>query len=202
MRARQSNPLRKVGRTRAVALGERVLLRYPLAADRAEYAAVRLVSRAFLEPWEATPPGGPGAFTLRRFDQFLATSNTEVSHRFLVCLREPRSAVGQIGIGGIMRGAFQSGFIGYWIAQEFSRQGYMTEALGLALRIAFVRLKLHRVEANIIPSNTPSKSLVKRLGFRHEGLARRYLLINNRWQDHEHWVMTVEDWRATSAKVR
>ena len=70
----------------------------------------------------------------------------------------------------------------------------MTEALRLAMRHAFRVLKLHRVEANIQPTNRPSIAVVKRLGFRREGYSRRYLKISGRWRDHERWAILKEDW--------
>ncbi len=103
--------------------------------------------------------------------------------------------MGAVGISNIVRGAFQSCTIGYWIGLEYSRQGYMTDALALTLHTCFCTLGLHRVEANIMPSNRASTALVARLGFRKEGLARRYLRINGRWRDHVRWGMTIEDYR-------
>lgn len=72
---------------------------------------------------------------------------------------------------------------------------YMTEALALVLRQAFGPLRLHRVEADIQPGNRASIALVRRAGFRREGLSRRYLKIGGRWRDHERWALTVEEWR-------
>ena len=77
----------------------------------------------------------------------------------------------------------------------YARRGYMTEALALVLRRAFGPLRLHRVEANIQPGNRASIALVRRAGFRREGLSRRYLKIGGRWRDHERWALTVEEWR-------
>jgi ribosomal-protein-alanine N-acetyltransferase len=65
----------------------------------------------------------------------------------------------------------------------------------LALHYAFVRLKLHRLEANIQPGNQPSLALVTRLGFQREGFSPRYLKIAGRWRDHERWALLAEDWR-------
>jgi ribosomal-protein-alanine N-acetyltransferase len=102
--------------------------------------------------------------------------------------------MGVLSLSNIVRGAFQSAYLGYWIGKPFARQGYMTEAMRLALNLAFGPLGLHRVEANIIPRNRASIALVKKLGFRNEGTAMRYLRIDGRWQDHEHWALTIEDW--------
>jgi ribosomal-protein-alanine N-acetyltransferase len=96
-------------------------------------------------------------------------------------------------VSGIIRGSFQSSYVGYWIGRPFAGHGFMTEALGLVLVFAFRTLGLHRVEANIIPGNRASLRLVKRLGFRYEGTAVRYLRINGRWQDHEHWAITADE---------
>jgi ribosomal-protein-alanine N-acetyltransferase len=174
--------------------GERVFLRYPAASDRAEYLAVRRRSRAFLAPWEATPIGGPGPFSAADFDRLMKSRRTESSHRLLVCGTSDGTILGQVSLGGIVRGAFQSAFLGYWIGEEHSRQGFMSEAVSLALDAAFGPLGLHRVEANIIPDNRASLRLVKKLGFRFEGLALRYLRIAGRWQDHQHWAITAEEW--------
>ena len=110
--------------------------------------------------------------------------------------------VGVVNLSEISRGCFQNCFMGYWIGQPYRRQGFMTEALRLAMDYAFDDLDLHRVEANIIPSNTASIALIKRLGFRLEGLSERYLKINGEWQDHERWALTREEVPANSTRVQ
>jgi len=52
---------------------------------------------------------------------------------------------------------------------------------------------LHRVQANIIPSNLASLRLAERAGFRREGLAERYLNIAGEWQDHLMYAKTREE---------
>jgi ribosomal-protein-alanine N-acetyltransferase len=177
-----------------IAAGTLVFLRLPRLEDRAEMLRVRRGSRAFLEPWEATPERGPSPWGPGWFDRFLASSATDASLRMLICAADDGRIVGQIGLGGIVRGAFQSAFLGYWIAETETRRGYARQAITLAISHAFGTMGLHRVEANIIPRNKPSKLLVKRIGFRYEGLARRYLRINHVWEDHEHWAISREEW--------
>lgn len=195
MKATGRGSRRVKGLARAVAVGPRVFLRYPRPSDREEYLRLRRASRTFLRPWEATPPDGPPPFSEAAFERFLKTRRTSTSHRFLICSCQTGEILGQIALGGIVWGAFRSGFLGYWIGEPYAGHGYMSEALGLLLRFAFWELRLHRVEANIIPTNVPSRRVVRRHGFRHEGTARRYLRINGRWQDHERWALTVEEWR-------
>jgi ribosomal-protein-alanine N-acetyltransferase len=71
----------------------------------------------------------------------------------------------------------------------------MTEAVELILKHAFVNLKLHRVEANVQPQNTPSINVLKRCGFTKEGFSRNYLKICGKWRDHERWAIIKEDWK-------
>jgi ribosomal-protein-alanine N-acetyltransferase len=70
------------------------------------------------------------------------------------------------------------------MGEPFVRSGYMTAAVKAVLLFAFATLRLHRVEAACIPTNTPSIRLLERCGFRREGYARQYLCINGMWQDH------------------
>lgn len=71
----------------------------------------------------------------------------------------------------------------------------MTEALNNALQYVFDELNLHRVEANYMPHNVKSASVLKRLGFVAEGFARDYLYINGRWEDHVRTSKTNDNWR-------
>ena len=60
----------------------------------------------------------------------------------------------------------------------------MTAAVSTVMPFAFDHLRLHRLEAACLPSNAASIRLLRRCGFSEEGLARRYLKINGRWEDH------------------
>ena len=102
--------------------------------------------------------------------------------------------MGVCNLSQIFLGNFKSAYLGYWIGAIFAGQGYMTEALDLALSYAFETLRLHRVEANIQPENGDSKALVMRIGFRMEGFSPRYLKVAGRWQDHERWAIRREEW--------
>ena len=114
---------------------------------------------------------------------------------FAICRVSDGAPIGSVEISRIARGNFQSAYLGYRIAASERRQGYMTEALQLALRHAFRALGLHRVEANIEPGNEASIALVRRAGFTREGFSRRYLKHGGRWRDHERWALLREDWK-------
>jgi ribosomal-protein-alanine N-acetyltransferase len=92
--------------------------------------------------------------------------------------------LGGVTLSNLRRGVAQSASLGYWIGENYKRQGYMTESIAAALNLAFVRLGLHRIEAACLPDNQASRALLLKCGFEEEGHAREYLRINGRWQDH------------------
>jgi ribosomal-protein-alanine N-acetyltransferase len=133
-------------------------------------------------------------FDRERFDQLLIDAAKETNEYFLVCRIEDGAVVGSLNFSQIFRKGFQNTYLGYQLFAGFTGRGYMTEAVDLGLRFAFLDLGLHRVEANVQPSNKPSIAVLKRNGFAKEGFSRRYLKINGRWRDHERWAILKEDW--------
>ena len=98
-----------------------------------------------------------------------------------------------MNISEIVRGAFRSGYLGYYAFTPYAKRGLMTEGVSLVIGDAFRRLGLHRLEANIQPANKVSIRLVRRLGFRREGSSPRYLKIRGRWRDHERWAVLADE---------
>jgi len=105
-----------------------------------------------------------------------------------------------INVNEIVRGLFQSAYLGYYAFEPFAGLGYMSEGLTLVIRQAFDVLGLHRLEANVQPKNQRSIRVVSELGFRLEGLSPRYLKIGGRWRDHERWAILAEDWPKRRAR--
>ncbi|RJE90329.1 GNAT family N-acetyltransferase [Paenibacillus sp. 1011MAR3C5] len=108
-------------------------------------------------------------------------------------LGEEDRIIGSVALSNIVYGAFLSCHLGYRLDGEEEGKGYMTEALQALIDYAFQELKLHRIEANIMPQNAASFRVVEKLGFCHEGLARKYLKINGKWEDHVHMVLLNEE---------
>lgn len=107
--------------------------------------------------------------------------------------KELSHIIGMIGFHNIQRGAFLSCFISYRLDSQWVNRGLMSEALKKAVEIAFTDLGLHRIEANIMPKNKASIRVAEKLGFQNEGLARNYLKIGDKWEDHLHMVLLSED---------
>lgn len=134
------------------------------------------------------PPSDP-----ERFAEHLVKYSTDNRFSYLV-RNEQAQFIGCININEIVRGAFQSAFLGYYAFSPHSGKGLMKQAMVLVIGEAFGRHQLHRLEANIQPDNRASIALVKSLGFRLEGYSPRYLKIAGQWRDHERYALTVEEW--------
>ena len=100
---------------------------------------------------------------------------------------------GQLTIGNVVRGAFNSAYAGYWVDSHVAGRGVMPTALALAVDHCFGSVGLHRIEANVRPENAASRRVVEKLGFRQEGLHERYLAIDGAYRDHIGYAVTVED---------
>lgn len=104
-----------------------------------------------------------------------------------------RNVIGDISFNNIIRSAFQSCFVGYKMDKDNLNKGYMTEALGGVINYAWDELKLHRIEANIMPFNIPSIELVEKIGFKKEGFSEKYLKINGKWENHLRYAILNEE---------
>jgi len=105
--------------------------------------------------------------------------------------------IGDISFSQVVRGGFQSCYLGYKVAQNHIRKGYCTEAIEAGIKFMFDDWNLHRIEANIMPRNEASKAVVRKLGFEEEGLAKKYLQIDDVWEDHVHFVKINANWQPT-----
>jgi ribosomal-protein-alanine N-acetyltransferase len=181
---------------RALATGQRVYLCTPSRRDREAFISAGKRSRRLHRSWVTT------RFNDATFEAYLKRSRKKDQVCFLVRLIDNDALVGVININQIIGGFFHSGFLGYYGFRPFERRGLMTEAMELVLRYAFTKRKMHRLEANIQPGNESSIALVRRCGFRREGLSLRYLNIAGQWRDHERWAITIEDWRGRAAAGR
>jgi ribosomal-protein-alanine N-acetyltransferase len=167
----------------------RVFLRSPQRSDREEFTSLMRTSRAFHSPWATAPTDD------ERFAAYLADSRRADFEAMLMCRTEDTLIMGFFNLSQIVRRGFQSAYLGYAVGKPFAGQGYMRDGLELVLRHAFTNLRLHRVEANIQPSNSSSLALARGAGFRREGFSPRYLKIGGRWRDHERWAILAEEWR-------
>jgi ribosomal-protein-alanine N-acetyltransferase len=171
--------------------GSRVLLRDLRKSDRETFLEMVRESRDLHRPW-TYPPERPEQFDdlveRARRDDFACLSTW-------LC-EEPEELVGVFTVSQIVRGYFQSAYLGYYASARYAGKGLMRDSMQLVLDYSFGRLALHRLEVNIQPGNAPSIALARGAGFRLEGFSPRYLLIGGRWRDHERYAITVDERRA------
>jgi [ribosomal protein S5]-alanine N-acetyltransferase len=165
-----------------------IRLTAPSTKFETEFLAAVRHSRKLHRPW-VSPPETPV-----EFHSYLRAKQGPSSISYFVW-SEAGALVGVINLSEIVRGQFQSAYLGYYAFSPHERQGYMGLALAAVVNRAFGHHGLHRVEANIQPRNRASRALVQSIGFRQEGFSPRYLKVQGRWRDHERWAMTREDWR-------
>lgn len=186
--------------------GPLVELRALTSNDWEQWRDVRVRSRDWLEPWEPLgEPGAPdpvseaGAFKAR-CGAWERQRHFDAAYGYGIFLRKG-PFIGEVSLGSVQRGPFQSANVGYWIDQAHAGQGYMPEAVALLLRFAFEQLGLHRVEAAIVPRNTSSRRIAEKLGLREEGMSERFLQIRGVWEDHVRYAITSEDWALRKAQI-
>ncbi|MET3116118.1 ribosomal-protein-alanine N-acetyltransferase [Undibacterium sp. GrIS 1.8] len=145
-----------------------------------------LKNRTHLAPWE--PARDDSFFELEQCQQRLFSSclniETGQSLALAVFLKNSSQIIGTCNFSNIVRGIFQACHLGYAIDAESEGQGYMMEAVQAGIQHMFQQQGLHRIMANHVPENIRSASLLKRLGFEQEGVAKSYLKINGVWRDH------------------
>src|SRR5258708_2311656 len=138
------------------------MLRAPERQDWQQWAELRAASQAFLAPWE--PSWSDDALSRaafrRRLARYALEWHSDQGYTFLLFAAEDDVLLGGISLTNVRRGVAETSSIGYWIGEKFARQGFMTQGLGLTLRFAFQRLRLHRLQAACLPHHTPGRGVL------------------------------------------
>lgn len=173
--------------------GEPVRLRPLALGDETAFSHLRRINRAWLQRWEATAP--QGSPTVASFAELVAHYDREARDgRALPFVIEVGGQLaGQLNLSNIVLGSFRSCTAGYWVARTFAGRLVTPTALALAGDFAMGTLGLHRLEVNIRPENAASLAVVRKLGFRDEGMRLRLLHIDGAWRDHRSFAVTTED---------
>jgi len=189
--------------------GKGVHLRPALLSDYVAWAEIRAASREHLAPWEplwARDELTRSAFR-RRVRHYSREAREDVGYAFLIfadngvrdvdrgvfrAAAQP-TLIGGLTLSNVRRGVTQAATLGYWLGERHTGRGLMSATLSAVVPFAFDMLQLHRLEAAIMPSNRASLRVIERAGFTREGLARGYLKINGRWEDHLLYARLAED---------
>jgi len=154
------------------------VIRELTAADADELAALYAANRDFLEPFE--PDRGDAWFTAAGQRERLA--HPLAGWRFAIL--DGNAIAGTISVSDVVRGAFHSAHVGYWVDGARNGRGLATRAVADVVRFAFSRGRLHRLQAATLVDNHASQRVLEKNEFERIGLARRYLHIGGDWRDH------------------
>lgn len=188
---------------------DHLVLRALRPEDRASFVRLLTESEEAWRRWvPAPPPDATAEDQFRReLDRSVRGARAGTHFRLAAFERDeregspeavPRAMVGLFALNEIVRGVFQSAYASWQVGVGHMGRGLGTEGVRGLLDVAFDAdpegLGLHRVQANIMPSNAASLRIAEKLGFRREGLAARYLKIAGRWEDHVMLALTREEW--------
>ena len=152
-------------------------------------------NRMFHKQWSQTHEDS--YFTERVQKDYLRYDAGEYLHGRLVPLYitlkgDPDRIIGKVTFFNFAYGGMMSCSVGYHLDENETGKGYMTEALTEACRMLMETLRIHRIEAFILPRNERSQALIRRCGFTYEGHRVSYMHINGRWEDHEAFYLLAE----------
>ncbi len=141
-------------------------------------------NRAF---FEATLPPRPASYyALDCVQQTIAASLEEAqagTAYLYVVVGADGAIVGRVNLFDVARGPVQGAELGYRIGERHQGQGHATRAVAHAVREAFERWDLHRLEASTAVANVASQIVLLRNGFQFWGRTRRSLLVQGTWID-------------------
>ncbi|CCH28007.1 GNAT family protein [Actinosynnema sp. NPDC047251] len=173
-----------------------VALRPPKLFDATTWSRIRMRDQSYLENWEPTavdgwPERNAAMSWPAQWSSLRSLARRGQALPFVITV--DGDLAGQITVGNIVRGALRSAWVGYWVAADRARGGVATAALALVVDHCFGDAGLHRLEATVRPENAASLRVLAKVGFREEGLFRRYLDVAGDWRDHLCFAMTSEE---------
>ncbi len=168
--------------------------------DARRWSEVRTRNRRWLQPWEgASPSAQPATWESRHspavFTALLSQQRREAraGRGMAFAIEVEERLVGQVTVSGLVRGAFESATLGYWVDRDVAGRGVVPTAVALVVDHLLGPVGLHRVQVDVRPDNAPSLRVVEKLGLRPEGRHERYLFIDGAWRDHLTFAVVAED---------
>lgn len=166
--------------------GENIYIRPFLTEDAEELLELQLKNRDFFEKFsmDRNQEFYTVETQLKRIKQSEEDRKNDEGYNFGIFKHDDR-LIGTINLFQVLRGAIQGAFIGYFLDKEYNGKGYTTEAAKLVVDYAFNELKLHRIEAGVMPHNIGSIRVLEKAGFHKEGISVKNVKINGKWEDHQ-----------------
>ena len=189
-------------KTKPIILSERLIIRLPVIADYENWVILRKKSENFLNQWEPEKDFNYYSKNLfvKRVKWAKKNFDLKIVLHFFLFLRSNYQLVGGITLDNIRYGPFQSATLGYWLGEEFSKKGIMTEGLNSLITYANKTMGISRIEAATLPNNLASRRLLENCNFKYEGVGQYYLQIKGKWQHHILYA-NIFDTRKSRSKI-
>lgn len=175
--------------------GERVYLRFFTPEDADSLLELMVRNRSLFE--RVVPARKESFYTLEEqaklIQNWSKAAEEDRRYSFGIFLVETKKLIGEISLFEISRGPLQKCILGYCLDGEHNGNGFMTEAIRLVLGYAFKNAGFHRIEAGVMPQNVGSMRVLEKVSFEREGLARKNVHINGKWEDHVMFAILNED---------
>lgn len=170
------------------------ILRPVRLGDGAALARAYSRNRAHLAPWEPTRDDSffTEASQEQHAQQCVDDAAAGRSIRFVI-ESDDGEIRGRMNVNNIVRGAFWSADLGYWIDASRLRRGLANRAVADVAEYVRVELRLHRLQAATLLHNIGSQRVLLGNGFERIGLAPKYLRIAGEWQDHLLFQLLLEE---------
>jgi len=85
--------------------------------------------------------------------------------------------------------------IGYALVPSERRKGYGTEAAKIMVDYLFLSKEIVRIQAHTDVRNTVSQKVLEKIGFKKEGLIRKYVFVCGEWRDALLYSILREEWK-------
>lgn len=167
--------------------GKHIFLKFLKKTDAEPLARLHQKNRDFFQTYVPLRPDQ--FYTVEgQLDLILKNEDrrrNDLYYSFGIYLNDSEELIGNVMLSEVLRGSLQGCFIGYYLDQDHNGKGYTTEAVRLCVDYAFEELKLHRIEAGVMPRNAGSIRVLEKAGFHKEGIAKKNVKINGKWEDHQ-----------------
>ncbi|MFC8687468.1 GNAT family N-acetyltransferase [Brevibacillus porteri] len=175
--------------------GENIYVRLVQESDAQGLLALEVRNRDFFQNFTGTRE--EAFYTLEgqidRIKSSMALKEEDRGYVFIIAEQGQDEIIGEVILSEVVRENLQSCWIGYFLDKEHNGKGYMTEAVKLVVDYAFETLGLHRLEAGVMPHNIGSIKVLLKAGFHKEGIAKKNVNINGRWEDHQTLAIVKEE---------
>lgn len=177
---------------------DNILLRTAEPQDAEMIVDYFTTNRQYLKPWE--PRREESFYTLDSWSKKLIKLSElhklGLGYYLLILDKSSNTMCGTISFSNLSRFPFHACTVGYSVAEGLQGQGIMSRALKMAVDYMFSVQNMHRIAAGYMPHNERSATVLAKLGFRKEGYAKDYLLIDGKWQDHILTALTNPNWKS------